>query len=230
MIPLACAAASPSATAMPNSIAFRQGSADWVQPGLKGNLKTLERDVRSLGEHDAYLAQKINFLLDATLDLSDVLNTVMDTVIQLTGAERGYLMLRNSETKEMEFRVARNIEQRSLNEDEFIVSSGVVSEVAQTGLPVVTNNAIRDPRFGQRESVMVNALRSILCVPLMLKGEVTGVVYADNRLKSGLFGNKELQLLYAFANQAAFLERLDPFLERFARRIQLCVEVRNKLG
>jgi len=51
---------------------FRQGSADWVQPGLKGNLKALERDVRSLGEHDAYLAQKINFLLDATLGLINI--------------------------------------------------------------------------------------------------------------------------------------------------------------
>src|SRR5215212_1332369 len=49
-------------------------------------------------------------LINSTLDLSDVLNTVMDTVVQLTGAERGYLMLRNPETKEMEFRVARNIE------------------------------------------------------------------------------------------------------------------------
>src|SRR5581483_5888583 len=58
-------------------------------------------------------------LINSTLDLTDVLNTVMDTVIKLTGAERGYLVLRNPDTNEMEFRVARNIDQRSLGEGEF---------------------------------------------------------------------------------------------------------------
>ena len=52
-------------------------------------------------------------LINSTLDLDDVLNAVMDTVIRLTGAERGYLMLRNEETKELEFTVARNIEHRA---------------------------------------------------------------------------------------------------------------------
>src|SRR5205814_9881978 len=99
-------------------------------------------------------------LINSTLDLSDVLNAVMDTVIDLTGAERGYLMLRNPQTKQMEFRVARKVEQRNLKEDEFIVSTSIVAEVAQTGLPVVATNAARDPRIGKLESVMVNSLRS----------------------------------------------------------------------
>jgi adenylate cyclase len=142
-------------------------------------------------------------LVNSTLDLDDVLNTVMDTVIRLTGAERGYLMLRNEHTKELEFRVARNIEQRSLVQEEFVISSTIVSDVARTGQPVVTTNAAQDSRFSATDSVVSFALRSILCAPLVLRGEVTGVIYADNRIRAGLFGNKELNLLYAFANQAA---------------------------
>jgi adenylate cyclase len=142
-------------------------------------------------------------LINSSLDLDSVLNAVMDTVIRLTGAERGYLMLRNAETKEMQFRVARNIEQRSLDEAESMVSRTIVTEVARTGLPVVTTNATQDDRFSEQKSVVSFALRSILCVPLTVKGEVTGVIYADNRIKAGLFGDKEKQLLYAFANQAA---------------------------
>jgi adenylate cyclase len=142
-------------------------------------------------------------LINSTLDLDSVLNAVMDTVIRLTGAERGYLMLRDDTTRNMEFRVARNIEQRNLDEGEFIVSSTIVSEVARTGLPVVTTNAAQDNRFSTQESVVHFALRSILCAPLTVKGEVTGVIYADNRIRAGLFGDKELQLLFAFANQAA---------------------------
>src|SRR5258708_6791600 len=141
-------------------------------------------------------------LINANLHVDDLLNAVMDTVIRLTGAERGYLMLRNEETKELEFRVARNMEQRSLAEGEVIVSHSIVQNVADTGQPVVTTNA-QNSTFGNQESVVAFALRSILCVPLTLKGEVTGVIYADNRIRSGLFGPKELTLLYAFANQAA---------------------------
>ncbi len=166
--------------------------------GLGTNIEDAQTELqrlRALGENAE--------LINSTLDLGDVLNAVMDTVIRLTGAERGYLMLRNEVTKEMEFAVARNIEQRSLAEGEFIVSTTVVEEVAKTGLPVVTTNAAQDSRFSSQESVVSFALRSILCVPLMLKGEVTGVIYADNRIRQGLFGNKELQMLYAFGNQAS---------------------------
>ncbi len=141
-------------------------------------------------------------LINSTLDLDEVLNGVMTAVIRLTNAERGYLVLRNPDTGEMEFRVARNIT-GNLSESEFIVSNTIVKEVAQTGIPVVTDNATADRRWEATQSVVGFALRSILCVPLLLRGEVTGVIYADNRIKSGIFGDKERELLYAFANQAA---------------------------
>ena len=50
---------------------------------------------------------------------------------------------------------------------------------------------------------MAYNLRSILCVPLKAKGEMIGVIYADNRIRSGIFTQKDLGLLVAFANQAA---------------------------
>ncbi len=123
--------------------------------------------------------------------------------MKLTKAERGYLMLLNPENGAMEFRVARNVEQRSMAEDEFIVSKSVVAQVAQKGTPILTTNAAEDARFSATESVMGFVLRSILCVPLIRKGQVVGVVYADNRMRQGVFGDKELKLLQAFAEQAA---------------------------
>ncbi|MFN8417763.1 MAG: adenylate/guanylate cyclase domain-containing protein [Anaerolineae bacterium] len=142
-------------------------------------------------------------LINSVQTLDDVLNEVMDTVISLTRAERGYLMLRNVDTGEMEFRIARNIDRGTLTTEEFTVSRTVVEEVARTGQPVVTVNAGSDPRFSSQQSIIGFALRSILCAPLLFKGEVTGVIYTDNRIKQGLFGEKEGQLLQTFANQAA---------------------------
>ncbi len=142
-------------------------------------------------------------LINSSLDLNQVLNEVMDTVIALTGAERGYIVLRDEPAGELVFRIARNLDHETLEQGEFIVSRTVVGQVAETGRPVLTTNALADPAFSTQESVVIYALRSILCVPLVLRDRVTGVVYVDNRVKDGVFGEKELSLLSAFANQAA---------------------------
>ncbi len=142
-------------------------------------------------------------LVTSSLDINQVLNQVMDTVITLTGAQRGYIVLRDPVTGEMAFRVARNLERETIDEGEFIVSRTIVNQVAQTGEAVIATNAQADPNFSGHESVMIHGLRSILCVPLVVRGTVTGVVYVDNRVRDGLFGETHRSLLVAFANQAA---------------------------
>jgi adenylate cyclase len=165
---------------------------------LRSDIGAMEKEhiqLRALSE--------VGAAVNSTLDLSEVLNRVMDSVIELTGAERGYLVLRDEATGELEFMVARNLDRETLNQQSFQVSRTIVNRVAETGEPVVTTNAQADPRFQAQESVVSYSLRSILCVPLRSKGQVIGVMYADNRIKSGLFGERELNLLTAFANQGA---------------------------
>lgn len=142
-------------------------------------------------------------LINSMLDLTLVLDDVIDTAIYLTGAERGYIVLRNPATDELEFRVARSAQRRTLNQSEIMVSRSVINEVAHTQKLVMTANAGDDARFNDSESVVDMALRSILCVPLSVKGRLTGMVYVDNRLQVALFGRREQELVQAFANQAA---------------------------
>jgi len=141
--------------------------------------------------------------LAASLDVQQVLNEAMDTVIALTGAERGYILLRDEDSGEMAFSVARNLDRETLDESGFTVSRTIVEQVIATGQPVVTTNAQDDPRFAAQQSVVLFALRSILCVPLVARGEMIGVVYADNRVRDALFDEADLTLLVAFADQAA---------------------------
>jgi len=142
-------------------------------------------------------------LVNSTLDTTQVLNEVMDTIIKLTKAERGYLMLRDEETGELTFRIARNMDRETLDDKAFEVSRTIVRQVAETGEAIVTTDALADPRFSAQESVVTLNLRSILCVPLKLKDRVTGVIYADNRIQRGLFRESQRDLLAAFADQAA---------------------------
>lgn len=185
-----------------SSMAFQLSSRMTV---FENKLRQLRSDITALDkEHDQLRAlSEVGAVINSTLDLPTVLNQVMDKVIDLTGAERGYLVLRDEETGELEFRVARNLDRETLQNQSFEVSRTVVTEVAQSGEPVVTTNAQADPRFQAQESVVSYSLRSILCVPLRVKEQVIGVMYADNRIKSGLFGERERNLLTMFANQAA---------------------------
>ncbi len=175
--------------------------------GLSLMAQTLERLSRNVAEQEQERMQlqalaSIGGVVNSSLDLTTVLNEVMDTIIKLTGAERGFLMLKN-ESGELDFRTARNVDRETLQASSFEISRTIVDRVARTGEPVVTTNAQEDPRFGKQESVVAFNLRSILCVPLKVKGELTGVIYADNRVRTGLFNERDRDILTAFANQAA---------------------------
>jgi adenylate cyclase len=146
----------------------------------------------------ANTAQAVN----SSLELDEVLQLVMDTLIRLSEAERGFLMLRDPQGQ-MAMRTARNWEQESINPNEFAISRTIIERVAELGEPVLTTNAQEDPRFGGQESIVAYNLRSILCVPLKLKTETIGVIYADNRIRAGIFTESKRDLLTVFANQAA---------------------------
>ncbi|MCR4405719.1 MAG: GAF domain-containing protein [Anaerolineae bacterium] len=141
--------------------------------------------------------------VSSILDLDTILETVLDEAIRATGAERGYLVFREEETAAWVPRVARNLDQATIAGDEFQVSRTIVERVGNSGVPILTINAKEDPRFAGRPSVITYGLRSILCVPLLGKGQVIGVLYLDNRLKAGQFDQRDLDLLTTIANQAA---------------------------
>jgi putative nucleotidyltransferase with HDIG domain len=141
-------------------------------------------------------------VINSSLGLKRVLEEVMDTLIELMRAERGFLMLRESDG-ELSVRIARGIAQVNLEEDSFKVSRTIVRQVAESGEPILTTNAQADPRFEGQVSITAFQLRSILCAPLKIKNELIGVIYVDNRARAGIFQEHDLSLITAFANQAA---------------------------
>jgi sigma-B regulation protein RsbU (phosphoserine phosphatase) len=148
------------------------------------------------------LLYRLSQTFNSSLDLDEVLNRVMDEVIAATRAERGFVMLREAD-EQLVFRVARGMDQETIDEPQFQVSRSVVQRAAQQGQPILTSDAQVDDRFSMRQSVSSLGLRSILCVPLKIKDQVLGVVYVDNRLKAGLFTQGHLDLLTSIASSAA---------------------------
>ena len=193
-----------------------------ILPRFKEAIDALSREreaLRALYE----VGQTVN----STLDLETVLNQVMDHIIELTGAERGFLMLRDEQSGELEFKVARNINRETLDSGAFQVSRTVVDKVAIEGAAVVTTNAQADPRFATQESIVAYSLRSILCVPLRVRGRVTGVVYADNRIKTGLFTDHHRDILAAFADQAGLAIENARLFDSVKRNLAAITEMKN---
>ncbi len=141
-------------------------------------------------------------LIASSLDLQTVLDHVMDALIDLTNAERGFLMLLD-ESKTLTVKVARNFDQETIESTEFALSRTITSRVLETGQAVLTNNALEDPRFAGQRSVVDNALRSIVAGPLRVHDRVIGVIYVDNRFAAAVFGEDDLQLIDMFGEQAA---------------------------
>src|SRR5215813_3169060 len=145
---------------------------------------------------------EVSRVIGSSLDLQTVLDQVMDAIIQLTGAERGFLMLLDDDGN-LNVRLARNFDQATIESGAFALSRTVTTRVLQTGQAIVTTNAQEDPRFAGQASVVANALRSIMASPLRVRGEVIGVTYVDNRVRTNLFSERDLEFLDAFAGQAA---------------------------
>jgi len=174
-------------------------------PVLRSLLADFQRDIANLGPDQGELEALygISQAIGSSLDLQQVLNEVMDQIIRLTEAERAFLMLVDPESGDLEFRAARNMDRETIDSSAFEISRSIVKQVADSGEPIVTTNAQMDPRFKAKASVIGYNLRSILCVPLKVRGQVTGVIYADNRIRTALFADRDRDLLTTFASQAA---------------------------
>ncbi len=208
-----------------------QPSGEMVQllASLNHSLEQLRERVQSHEKEREQLhaLQTISGTINSSLDLPEVLRQVMDAIIELTGAERGFLMLSNEESGAMEVQVARNMDRETIERSSFDISRSIVQRVARSGEQVVTINAQTDPRFSGQESIISYNLRSILCVPLTIRHRITGVIYADNRITAGIFDDDDRDLLAAFANQAAVAIANARLFQRTREQLANITEMKN---
>lgn len=171
---------------------------------------------------------RINKRLNSDLRLSRVLETIIDTVIELTDAERGFLLLKDSDG-ELVVKVARNIDQTTLEGTSSSLSRSIAKQAAESGEPVIAVDAAGDSRFSELLSVSDLHLRSVLAVPLAVKGQVVGTIYVDHRLRKGVFGEDELALVLDFAEQGAIAIENARVVSELRRREQQVQSLNRRL-
>jgi len=165
----------------------------------KVNTMTLEDSRLSA---DLTLIFEMSQIFNSMLDLDELLNQVMDYVLQKMTAERGIILLKNETSQNLEVVVARNVDRQTI-EDVSETSNSIVDGVMEKGEAVVSTSAMDDPRFKSKQSIMLNKIRSLVCVPLKIRDEIVGTIYVDNRITAGLFSDDDVKFLTAFSNYVA---------------------------
>ena len=135
-------------------------------------------------------------------NLETLLSFALDEVLQLVGAERGYIVLVD-EAGPFNFKVKRNRDGTNITSETDAISHSVLDTVIRSQQSLVVENAVADPRFDAAPSVKQMQLRSIMCVPLITKNRLIGAIYVENRSEAARFAEEDLDPLAFFSNQAA---------------------------
>jgi transcriptional regulator with GAF, ATPase, and Fis domain len=141
---------------------------------------------------------EIHKSLNLHYDMHRVLNLIMDFAIELTQAERGFLILEKG--GHLEYKVARTAEKKPIDSPESEVSRSIIHTVLTQKTSLIAHDAKDQKQFEDSVSINDLQLRSVICIPLTHKEKILGVLYLDNRQKKEVFSTIDLDLLIAFSH------------------------------
>ncbi len=139
--------------------------------------------------------------LAATYEIDRLLETMLDTIIDVTQAARGVVLLLKD--GKVQPKAARTAGGKTAALTGLALSDSIVERVLQTRQSIIVSDALNDREFKAAQSVMDFRICSVLCTPLQTKGELLGVIYLGNENVVNLFSEESREVATVFAAQAA---------------------------
>jgi transcriptional regulator with GAF, ATPase, and Fis domain len=137
------------------------------------------------------------------LDINEVLERLMDAIIGITRADKGFLIL--TEGNELQVKVARSLRRENIEDAVAHVSDSIIDKVIKRKEPLIVSDALNDDEFNSSLSVVNLKLCSVMCVPLLSRGALIGLIYVGNDNIVNLFSESHLEVLTIFAAQASLI-------------------------
>lgn len=142
--------------------------------------------------------------LTSNLDIDTILTKINNSAGRLVSAEGASIMLFDDEKQYLHFIAASGEKARILRR--ITVRDGIAWDVAQSGEATIVNDTASDPRFtGSVDKATDFKTKTILCVPVILKGEIRGVLEAVNKIAGAKFAEADKRLFSILANQIAIV-------------------------
>ncbi|MEB3328253.1 MAG: HD domain-containing phosphohydrolase [Candidatus Sericytochromatia bacterium] len=141
--------------------------------------------------------------ISGSLDMEEVLDLIVKMTLEVSRAERGFLFLVDDADRKLLCRAARDMRSSLPLDQDHEVSMSICTKVLQTGEAENVADALNDEEFQFQQSIMALNLRMVMCVPILAKGVVIGLLYVDSQAVVNAFGEKDLELLKAIAGHAS---------------------------
>lgn len=179
----------------------------WVSlGGLLARFEVLsESERRAESERDLrrwHTTLELQRTLQPTDGLQGLLAKVLDSVLQLSGGERGFVLLARPDG-ELEVAATAGVETEELAATEFAGSVGAVEQALREKRPIVTCDALGDPHLEGRPSICEGGIRALVSLPLQALDRVIGAVYTDSQQLGSGFTELDVEILEALASHAA---------------------------
>ena len=136
-------------------------------------------------------------------DLQVLVDLMLDKLIELTGADKGFLFLVDDGFPSLH--CVRNIDREMIPVAEQGFSDSIVRQVVATRQPLLISDALHDSEFRQSRSVVDLKLCSVMCVPVLARSDLVGILYMGNDNIVNLFEEESLDMVSVFASQAGLL-------------------------
>jgi transcriptional regulator with GAF, ATPase, and Fis domain/tetratricopeptide (TPR) repeat protein len=162
------------------------------------SLKHLLWEETSRREHLLEEIFKLANEITSIRDTKELIQNIISAVIQLTRAERGAIF--TYQEGRFTLRASKNLTSSEFENPEFSSSLKIIRDVYRSRKGCITRfQAIKDSKLPYSSK----NIRSAICVPMIIREEVTGVLYVDNRFLSSAFDDADLTLLSYFAAQVS---------------------------
>lgn len=154
-------------------------------------------------EHE--VLQQINQEIGQILDTNQLLSTALRRVVDVLGADRGFILLYDSVHGVLRSMVTHRFDRvdHSALDFDFTFSQTIAKTCFENQRIEFIDDAMQDHRFKSSQSIMASRIRSVACIPLRQEDKTSGVIYLDNLREAGIFHRHQTEFLTAFSCQTA---------------------------
>jgi signal transduction histidine kinase len=172
---------------------------------LQAENARLRREYLHLGEHAMALQvlQEMTLKLTTDLNLETLLSNILNSAIKVVGASAGALFLLDSLTDELVFQVVIGGGGEALEGQRMPRDRGIAGWVLSKCEPLIVEDASQDKRLYKGFQSDSFRTASIICVPLVSRGDAIGVLQVLNKTNRERFNQADQELLMTFAAQSA---------------------------
>ena len=170
-------------------------------PEFEAELSALERTNKVL-----YVLYEISRQLNSIHDFGELLSKIMDLIFVVIDADYGFLILTGERDREELIPVVVKSREEQTGEQESLKASRtIINRVIRDGVALLTSNAMTDSRLDHAKSLLLQQIRSAICVPLWQKDKIIGVIQLESVRLDNQFTQEDLELLKAIGSQMAMV-------------------------